>query len=269
MTSELSASFGQQVGLRLEEQFQPRTHGGTLRLSRMGPQCPCALWHSVHKPHLSEPLPPWAEMKYSFGHILEAEGIMLAKAAGHLVEGEQDECILDGIVGHRDCIIDGCVVDFKSVTSRGFANWKTGTTDTLDDFGYLSQLDGYVTAASNDPLVKVKDRGYLVLIHKELGHMYLYEHKIRPDIIRERIETYKRIVELGNPPKCTCRTIESGKSGNIILAYPATYNSFKYSCFPHLRTFVYAKGPVYFVKVASRPKDSLMEVDKYGKMVYN
>src|SRR3954471_23260274 len=62
----------------------------TLRLSQMGDRCPCALWHSIHKPELAEQLPPWAQMKYGFGHMIEAAVIQLAKAAGHEVTGEQD-----------------------------------------------------------------------------------------------------------------------------------------------------------------------------------
>src|SRR6266849_6159935 len=69
----------------------------------------------------------------------------MAKAAGHEVLGEQDELTLDGVVGHRDCVIDGCIVDVKT-TSRFDVNNTTiddaitVTNDTIKcEFILLSQ----------------------------------------------------------------------------------------------------------------------------------
>ena len=177
---------------------------GNLRLSQMGPRCPRALWYSVNKPELAEPLPPWAEIKYSYGHILECLGVALCKKAGHEVVGEQDELVLDGIVGHRDAVIDGCVVDIKSASSISFNKFKDGSIAWKDDFGYLDQLDGYVVASHDDPLVRVKDKGYLLVIDKTLGHMLLYCHEVRHEHIRNRIRNYKEIVGRHEPPACEC-----------------------------------------------------------------
>jgi hypothetical protein len=266
-TDELTNNFGKEVSRRLQEKFSSPERTPSLRLSQMGPRCPKALWHSIHTPQLAEALPPWAEVKYSFGHIIEALAICLAKASGHSVTGEQDALEVDGIVGHRDCIIDGCVVDVKSASSFGFNKFKNGSIKDDDSFGYLDQLDGYLVGSLNDPLVTVKDKAYILGIDKTLGHMVLYEHTIRERSIRERIQQYKRIVESSTPPSCECRTIPEGKSGNIRLDTKASYNVFKYCCFPQLRTFLYASGPVYFTKVVRKP--DVIEVDKHGKVVYN
>ena len=239
----------------------------TLRLSQMGPRCPKALWHSIHTPELAEQLPPWAEIKYSFGHIIEALAIALARAAGHTVTGEQDELVVDGIVGHRDCVIDGCVVDVKSTSSFGFNKFKDGSIKENDNFGYLDQLDGYLVGSLEDPLVTVKDKGYLLAIDKQLGHMVLYEHTLREGSIRSRIAEYKDIVGRPTPPSCNCGTVADGKSGNIKLDTKASYNVFKHCCFPHLRTFLYASGPSYLVKVVRKP--DVTEIDQHGKIVYN
>jgi hypothetical protein len=196
VTPELGSIVGQEVSRRLSEQFQSRTNSPTLRLSRMGPQCPCALWHSIHHPELQEALPPWAENKFSFGHVMEAWGIALAKAAGHTVTGEQDAVSVDGIVGHRDCIIDGHIVDVKCVHNRGFKKWKSGDNPEADDFGYLSQLDGYMLGSRNDSLVTHKELAYILAIDRELGHMCIYPHKLREAHIKRRIATYKEIVAM-------------------------------------------------------------------------
>ncbi len=238
-----------------------------LRLSQMGPKCPRALWFSIHHPELAEALPPYARIKYSYGHIIEQFTIQLAKAAGHEVLGEQDEVSVDGILGHRDCVIDGCVVDVKSSSSRGFDKFKSGSIAQTDDFGYLDQLDGYLVGSVNDPLVRTKDRGYLLAVDKTLGHMCLYEHQVREESIRERIRESKQIVALQDPPECRCKSVQDGTSGNLRLDVKASYNPYKYCCKPNLRTFLYSTGPRYLTHVQRKP--DVTEVDRYGRIVYH
>jgi hypothetical protein len=252
ISKRLQASLGEQKGVPY------------LRLSALGPRCPKALWHSIHTPELAESLPPWAEVKYAFGHILEALAIALAKAAGHTVTGEQDELVLDGVPGHRDCVIDGCIVDVKSCSSRAFDKLKNKTLAQDDSFGYLDQLDGYVVASASDPLVEVKDKGYLLGIDKTLGHMCLYEHRIREEHIRARIRRYQEIVSRNESPECECGTQLDGVSGNLRLDTKASYSLYKYCCFPKLRTFVYASGPRYLTRVVRKP--DVPEVDRSGTL---
>ena len=272
----LSDNLSKDISRRLQANLGIRTYKPTLRLSQMGPRCPKALWYSLHHSELAEPIPPWAEIKYSFGHVLEALVIALAKAAGHTVTGEQDELILDGIVGHRDCVIDGCTVDVKSASSISFNRFKIGAfSSATDSFGYLDQLDGYVLAAKDDPLVTNKEVGYILAIDKQLGHMCLYKHEVsheREKILRARINTFKSISGASVPPACECGLIKQGSSGNIQLDLKASYSPYKYCCNPNVRTFLYSGGPVYLTKVIKRPMNQngpITEVDKNGKIVYN
>lgn len=262
----------QDTPIRVDVEFKPPEVRGTLRLSGMGPKCPRALWYSVHHPELAEPLPPWVIIKYNYGHVLEAYALQLAKSAGHRVEGEQDELVVDGIRGHRDAVIDGCVVDVKSCSSIQFAKYKDGSISKADSFGYLDQLDGYLVGSRDDDLVTDKQHGYILAIDKTLGHCCLYEHRVRPEHIRSRIKSYKEIVGLPEPPGCTCGTETDGESGNIKLDVKASYSSFKFVCFPKLRTVLYAKGPVFFTKIVKYPKNKgipLPELDQNGKIIYN
>ncbi len=118
-----------------------------------------------------------------------------------------------------------------------------------------------------DPLVSVKDKAYLLAVDKQLGHLALYEHRIREPSIRNRIDKYKRIVERVEAPACTCGTELDGKSGNVKLDVRASYNGFKYCCNPRIRTFLYSDGPRYLTKVVRVP--DVTEVDKDGKFVYH
>lgn len=266
-TDDLAASFSTELATRLQGKFNEEKGPARLRMSKLGPTCPCALWHSIHAPGLAEPLPPWAEIKYSYGHMIEALAIVLARASGHQVEGEQDALVLDGITGHRDCVVDGHIVDVKSCSSRVFDKIRSHQIASDDSFGYLDQLDAYLVSSRDDALVTSKDVGYILAIDKVLGHIYLYEHRKREDRIRRRVAEYKDIVSLSTPPKCNCGTVEYGKSGNIALDTKASYSAFKYVCFPQLRTFLYASGPVYLTHVVRKP--DVVEIDKFGKVVYN
>lgn len=272
-TDALAADFAGEVSRRLQEKFNEERGTPRLRLSKMGPECPHALWHSIYHPEMAQKLPPWAEIKFSFGHIIEALAICLAKAAGHTVVGEQDELELDGVKGHRDCVIDGCLVDVKSSSSPSYIKFKAGTIAQDDSFGYLDQLDAYLGASQSDPMVTVKDKAYLLAIDKQLGHMCTYEHTFREESIRERIASHKEVVAQDRAPQCMCGTEPDGKSGNITLDTKASYNAFKYVCFPNLRTFLYSNGPRYLTQVERRPKRQdgslIPEVDKYGQFVYN
>lgn len=268
----LAADYAASVTRRLTEKLGVKQERRGLRLSKMGPKCPRALWYETHHPELAERLPPQAEVKYTYGHMIEALAIMLAKASGHSVTGEQDAVEVDGIVGHRDCIIDGHVVDVKSANSRSFDKFKNRTLAQEDHFGYLDQLDGYLLGSHLDPLVEHKTVGFLLAVDKELGHMVLYRHELRENSIRERIRKHKEICGFSEPPSCECGVVKHGESGNYKLNVKASYGSHKYCCFPNLRTFLYSGGPVYFTKVLSRPKRSdgsfITEVDRHGNVVY-
>lgn len=255
----------------MQTRFSAEERKAGLRISKLGSTCPCALWYSVNHPELAEPLQPWTQIKFMYGDILEALVIALAKAAGHSVEGEQDAITVDGILGHRDCVIDGVLVDVKSANSRSFEKFKNKTlADDQFSSAYLDQLDGYMVGSLDDSLVQVKDKAYLLAIDKVLGHMCLYEHSFGPQNvknIKQRIVEYKEIVKQARHPACTCGTVPDGKSGNIRLDTKASYNSFKYCCQPNLRTFLYSDGPHYLTKVVRKP--DVTEVDMFGKIVYN
>lgn len=252
ISSILSSNMGVDIADAIQRSLGQQQRRG-LRLSGLGPSCRKALWHSIRTPELAEPIPPYAKIKFCYGHIIEHLILGLAKAAGHEVTGEQDALDVDGVVGHRDAVVDGCIVDVKSTSPMGFLKFRDKTIRQDDPFGYLVQLDGYVCGSMDDPLVRIKDRGYILAVDKTLGHLCLYEHITSEESIRERIRDYRTIVSSDRPPACTCETVPDGKSGNIKLGVRASYSPFKYVCHPQLRTFLYASGPVYLTKVARVP----------------
>ena len=260
--------FSRELGLKILEKSHPREEVPRLRLSQMGPVCEKQLWYSIHQPSAQEAIPAYARIKFLYGDILESLVIAMAKAAGHEVTGEQDAVSVDGVTGHRDCVIDGCVVDVKSAATRPFKLIQD--KKMVDDVflcSYLDQLDGYLVGSTGDPLVRQTNTGYILAIDKTLGHLTLYEHSLRKSYIEERIRRYKGIVSLAAAPACTCGTVADGKSGNIKLDVKASYSNFKHTCFPHLRTFLYATGPVHLTKVVRTP--DVTEVDRDGNYIYH
>lgn len=242
-------------------------------MSGLGKRCPRALWYSIHHPALGESLPPWAEVKFAFGAIIEGLTLTLVKACGHSVEGEQDELVFEDIVGHRDAVIDGVTADVKSASSLSFQKFKTHDYGLVDSFGYLEQLDSYTLAAASDPLVLSKDKGVILAVDKQLGHMHLYEHRVtddRADQLRARIHHYKTIVGKDSPPVCECKT-DVQDNGNIKLHWTAGYNPFKWECHPNLRAFKYSGGLEFFTKVVKRPFNKhgpLPEIGRNGQTIY-
>jgi hypothetical protein len=272
-TTELARQLSDDLSSRLRGQLGEKRHKPTLRMSGLGKRCPRALWYSIHHPELAEPIPPWAEVKFAFGHIIEGLTLTLVEATGHSVEGAQDELVFEGITGHRDAVIDGCTVDIKSASSLSFQKFKSPDFALVDNFGYLEQLDSYTLAAADDPLVLTKDKGYLLAVDKQLGHMHLYEHHVtneRAEQLKSRISYYRTIVGQDHPPSCTC-DVEEQANGNIKLGWRASYSPYKWECFPNLRAFKYAGGLEYLARVVKRPFNKygpLPEIDRYGNTLY-
>lgn len=265
MTPELAQWRAEIDSQRLMAHFNEEQEA-RLRLSQMGPKCPRELWYSVNAAELAEPLQPWTINKFAYGHMIESYALMLVKASGHSLEGMQDAVTVDGVTGHRDAVVDGCLVDVKSCNSLSFEKFKTRRIAEDDSFGYLDQLDGYSLGGLDDPLIRVKDKSYILAVDQVKGHIHLYEHINRPSI-SERIKKYKEITSLNKPPACTCQTVEDGKSGNIKLGVKASYSRFKWECFPNLRCFIYSDGPRYLTKVVREPREDVPEVDKHGNYI--
>ena len=275
-TDELAKHLSDNLTNRLRGSLGAKRYRPSIRMSSLGPKCPRALWYSLHRPETAEKFTPWAEIKFAYGHVLEGFILTLAKAAGHEVTGEQDALEFDGVIGHRDAVIDGVTTDVKSATSLSFQKFKTTNFGMVDSFGYLDQLDGYILAAANDPLVRDKRMGTLLAVDKTLGHLTLYKHRCsdqRRENLRERIKYYRSIEARESPPECECIT-EKQANGNIKLGWKAGYGEYKWECFPKLRACKYSGGITYFAKVVKWPKSSkdgryLPELDRDGNTIYH
>lgn len=244
------------------EKLNKGDHTPTLRMSNLGTTCDRELWYKMNTPELAEKLPPEVRMKFLFGDILETLLLFLAEEAGHTVEGAQDTVELNGVKGHRDAIIDGTLVDCKSASTYSYKKFKDHLTYAQDSFGYLDQLQSYLQASQNDPLLKNKDEAAFLVIDKTLGHIVLDKHPKASMDYNMVVEMKRDVIKAKEPPPRGYEDEYEGLSGNRALGTKCSYCAFKKQCWPGLRTFLYSKGPEFLTHVAKLPR--VQEIETPG-----
>lgn len=255
VTEELCSKYGYLFAELLKTRFKgPREpRKGTLRMSNIGKPCERQLWYSINTPQDSEKLRPEAHMKFAYGDLAELLMLFLVEAAGHSVEGTQDEQEIEGIKGHRDAVIDGTVVDVKSASSYSFKKFKEGTLAENDSFGYCDQLQSYIYAAEDDDKVTDKDRGAFLALDKTLGHICLDIHE-KKNVPYKKIYAHKKSMAASDsPPAKGFEPVPEGKSGNLALGVNCGYCDFRRKCWPDTQTYLYSTGPKHLVKVEREP----------------
>ena len=227
---------------------------GTLRMSNLGTPCERKLWYDVNGEEPEE-LQPHTLFKFLYGDILEDLILSLAVAAGHTVEGEQDEVSILGVKGHRDAVIDGVLIDVKSASPYSFKKFKDNGVREDDPFGYIQQLSSYLYCAQDDPIVKEKSKAGFLVVDKVNGHITLdmYDLTEEMETKEEFVQQRKDMVNSEEMPSRGYEDVPEGKSGNRKLCMQCSYCNHKHSCYPGLRVFLYSRGPVYLSWVEKEP----------------
>jgi len=241
----------------LIRQTTPREAKASLRLSGLGTPCKRKLWYSVNKTGTAQALRPATLNKFIFGDMMESHILGLAMAAGHDVQGMQDQVNVYGILGHRDCIIDGMLVDVKSASTYGMRKFKDNGLRDDDPFGYLSQLSSYLHGSQDDPLLTEKNKAAFLAVDKQHGNILLDIYDLSDEMANKRNEVHnaKNLVAKKSPPERPFSDEADGKSGNRKLCMTCSYCDYKNTCWPDLRTFLYKGGPRYLTKVEREPRD--------------
>mgnify|MGYP003108473895 FL=1 len=228
-----------------------RTRKSYLRMSNIGRE-DRKLWYEIN----SEPVqhPPEMLLKFFYDNIVEALLLFLAAEAGHTVEDEQKEVELKGIKGHIDAKIDGCIIDIKSASNRGFRKFKQGTLFEEDAFGYVGQISGYMEAED------CNEGGFLAYDKSTGDIALLMIDELTKIDASSRIDHLKKVIELDNEPERCYEPVPMGTSGNYILDFPCRYCDFKTKCWKDvnngsgLRKFKYSSGIKYFTNIVVEPK---------------
>jgi CRISPR/Cas system-associated exonuclease Cas4 (RecB family) len=260
LTPELLTKYGLNTGAALKEAFGRNSMGPALRMSALGKPCDRQLWYQ-HTKAPREKLRRETLNKFAYGHIIEEYALLLAAASGHRVEGEQDTMHLEGVVGHRDCVIDGVLIDVKSASGRGFEKFAKNGLREDDPFGYLMQLAAYLEASQDDPLVLNKTTAGFLVLCKESGKVCLDLYDLTPELelIRGVIARKRDVLASDQPPERAFKPVPQSKtSPNTQLGTECRYCDFKQTCWPEARKFLYASGPTWLIDVVKEP--NVMEI---------
>lgn len=247
--------FNAAMGANLRRQFM-RDHKPGLRMSNIGTPCTRKLWYSVNDPDNDrrEVLRGDTRIKFMYGDLTEELILLLAELAGHDVIERQAEHEINGIKGHSDAVIDGCVVDVKSASTFAFKKFKEHRLLEDDPFGYIPQAMSYLYSYQGHPAVTDQDHVYFLAFDKQLGHICLDKYE-KPDWFSLFPEMYERRKEMiaGDVPQRDFSPVPDGKSGNMKLDTYCSYCDFKHVCHPGLRVFLYSGGPRFLTEVVKEP----------------
>lgn len=263
-SSEGVANLQKTLGVALEDRLgkagEAKVLKSALRMSNFGTSCDRKLWYSVNKPEIQEDFLPHTRLKFIYGEIIEQLVLGLASEAGHKVEGQQDELEIDGVYGHRDAVIDGVTIDVKSANSRGFQKFNKPLDELENDVwfvSYIDQLQLYMEASQNDPLVTVKKAGGFLAFDQEMGHITL-KLVTKKEGYRDRVKHKKLMVNSATTPDRGYKDEPDGLSGNRKLCTFCSYCQFKKECWKGVRTFVASTGPKHLTIVKREP--NMLEV---------
>lgn len=227
-----------------------------LYFSEVGDPCPRRLWYRYNQPEVATKPDGRALLKFFYGDMLEELVLNVAEDAGHSVTNKQERVIYDVgdgwvVRGRIDAVIDGVVVDVKSVTKYSEEKFKNDLQE--DPFGYYQQLNGYAAALNND------NAGF-VTIQKELGHVSYYPIEVNKGLFRMQAEHAVETVSLDSPDTINRLPAvpQSKTSKNKKLCTSCGYCNYKKQCWPEMRTFMYSSGPEFLVEVVDTPR--VMEI---------
>ena len=232
--------------------FEKRDDVKTLRLSQIG-RPDRQLWYNIKSDIESKKIDAKTKIKFLYGEILESLLILLAEASGHEVSEMQKMEEVDGVKGHKDCRIDGTLVDIKSASSYSFKKFKDGSLITNDPFGYISQISAYAESAGDD------SAGF-VAVDKSTGELaYMPVESIHMINASDRVKHLKNVVKSSSPPPKCYPDEPDGKSGNMKLAIGCVFCGYKEHCWSDanqgrgLRKFKYSTGIRNLTQVHKTP----------------
>lgn len=249
------ATSSNNVDVSYNKWFEPRSRereDKVLYFSEVGDPCPRRLWFKYNTPDVGDAPDGRTLLKFFYGDMLEELVLKVAEDAGHEVTSKQERVVYDiedgwVVRGRIDAVIDGVVVDVKSVTKFSEEKFKNNLQD--DPFGYYQQLNGYASALTNN------SAGF-VTIQKELGHVGYYAIEVHQGLFNLQAKNAKEVVQqtsFQELPRFD-PVPQSTTSKNSKLCVSCSYCAYKKECFPELRTFLYSSGPVHLVNVVDIPR---------------
>lgn len=248
---DLGKALAKIVVSRIREGGAPRPF--TLRMSNLGKPMR-QLWYASK----GYPRPEFSAQtmaRFLIGDLLETVMIFLARQAGHTVDAEQEEVECEGILGHKDCHIDGVLVDVKTASKYGFSKFADGTLAANDGFGYIGQMSAY-KACSN-----VEETAFWAIRKDDLAQALYFPPKDLMKVdLPKKIRSTKKSLARETPPERCYEPIPSKTGGNMQLHKLCEFCDYRKFCWKDdegkklYRTFQYANGKVHLTEVNTVPR---------------
>jgi hypothetical protein len=207
-----------------------------LHASKIGKNCLRQMWYAQWHQGYAEPLLPHTLIKFTYGDLVEELALDLVRCAGHEVRLEQSRVEFPThngftVSGRIDAVIDGFIVDVKSTSPYSFNGWsgKALTADN-DSFGYRWQLHTYARGLKDEAGVNM-DRGYLLLLDKQNGHLGLSWVDFDMVAYDKRLEIITNMIN--DPKSAPPRNFgpeERDRLGNEKLPTECGYCDYKREC---------------------------------------
>ena len=168
---------------------------------------------------------------FYMGDCCECMVYLLAKCAGcNVTNGglEQKSISLKigdkEIWGHPDCILDGRLVEIKSMSSFSFSDFENGEVDP----GYLSQINAYMEALGFDECI-------MVALNKDSGVLAEKVIKKNPDIVAALVKNLTSVIGATkeNLPEGAYMADKNG-----IYPWQCMYCAYHITCLPNAEKVV-------------------------------
>lgn len=226
-------------------------------VTQLTSNCPRRRWYEHHKDKDTtlpkEKITGQNRFKFVYGDLIEEAVLHFAELAGHTVEYRQErlEMLMQRgadtykIVGRIDAIIDGVLVDVKSMESFSFDRFKGGTYD--DKWGYGNQLYCYRSMLSNDKRYPTVKDSMIFAINKLNGRMHLGH---MPPTAGFDISS--ALLDCVNKSKkaVVANQQTDARGGTVSLDTMCAYCPFKVDCYQNrggIQVYAYSEGPRFIV----------------------
>lgn len=234
--------------------------------------CNRRVWYNVYGKDIErERIAGKNRFKFVYGDLIEEMVLYFAELAGHTVTHKQhrfevplakDQPFV--VCGRIDAIIDGVLVDVKSMEGFSFDRLVAGTYD--DKWGYYTQLGIYRHMAQQQG-IDVRDCAILA-VNKSNGRLHV--HRVDEE---QLVGCWSRVVGAIKDPTSMYELPDrhvTTKSGNSVLGAGCSYCPYKFDCYERdgnngLEVYAYSDGPTFMPKPVARPPKVPQITEAYKK----
>lgn len=244
-----------------------------LYVTQFTPNCDRRVWYNVFGGGAADGAVPAIpkeriagknRFKFVYGDLIEELVLYLAELAGHRVEhrnlrlSQNVEKTVFTISGRIDAVIDGVLVDVKSMDPYSFDRLEKGTYD--DKWGYFNQLGMYEHMLHKEG-IKVTDVAILA-VNKTNGRIFVYlvDKMQWMGSWGRAVSALQRPEDYYSNPDRQLTTL----NGNTVLSTGCSYCPYKFDCYERdgldgIEVYAYSDGPKFLQKpIAKAPKVPLV-----------